>query len=327
MDKILVLIEHRDAQILDHNLGALGFATQCARRWNADVCALILSNNPLALSSKLASKKINEIVHVQHEILKNYTLDGYTAVLRQWIEKNSPKMVVFSHTSIGWDVGPSLAASFQAGIVTDISALAFEGSEPIFSRQVYNGKLVEKVKIKKAPYFVTVERGGFASVEEGGAPQVQSFDVSLDNVQFRTEFIGVEVAQKAAVDLAKSNIIVAGGRGVGKKENFHVIEDLAHALGGDFAASRPVVDNEWVERDRQVGSSGKTVAPKLYLACGISGAIQHLSGMKKSNVIVAINKDPHAPIFGVAHFGIVGDLFEIVPALIEEAKSQGIAHR
>ena len=325
MSKILVLIEHRDGIFPDYNLGNLGFAKQCAKKWNDEVFAFVLSNSPKELSDKLSKYEIDKIVSMTNDSFKNYNLESYKASLIQWIEKNTPHMVVFAHTSIGWDVGPAVAAHFKAGIVTDVSHVSFEGEEPVFSRQVYNGKLVEKVKIKKAPYFVTLPRGGFTSISEGGNPQIESLDFLDTRVEKRTHFVGYETAEKAAVDLSKSNIIVAGGRGVGKKENFHIIEDLAHALGGDFAASRPVVDNEWVDRDRQVGSSGKTVSPKLYLACGISGAIQHLSGMKKSQVVVAINKDPHAPIFGIAHFGIVGDLFEVIPALIEEAKVQGIS--
>jgi len=275
---------------------------------------------------------------------------GQTSVMRvdwwdRWDNEGVEKITIFedgkaryspkdSFLSSKQIVRPETAGThtYQAEIVfkkghtikTNEVSVEFSGEVPIFSRQVYNGKLVEKVKLQTSPYLLTVERGGFSEVEEGGSPSISEAQVSLDHITPRTRVKGIVKAEKGGVDLTKSKIIVSGGRGLGKKENFQIIKDLALSLHGDYAASRPVVDNEWTEKDRQVGSSGKTVAPKLYVACGISGAIQHLSGMKKSDVIVAINKDPEAPIFGIATYGVVGDLFEIVPALISEAKKQGI---
>ncbi|HLD74870.1 MAG TPA: electron transfer flavoprotein subunit alpha/FixB family protein [Bdellovibrionota bacterium] len=324
LNNILVLIEHREGQTLDYNFGTLGLASQLAKKWSTGVAALILSDAPESLLSKLKSKKIDEIITVKNEKLKNYSSDAYAEVLSKLIETNSPKALLFAHSSIGWDVAPKLSYRLNVGLVSEVNAVEFSGEVPIFSRQVYNGKLVEKVKLQTSPYLLTVERGGFPEVEEGGSPRISEVQVPLDNITPRTRVKGIVKAEKGGVDLTKSKIIVSGGRGLGKKENFQIIKDLALSLHGDYAASRPVVDNEWTEKDRQVGSSGKTVAPKLYVACGISGAIQHLSGMKKSDVIVAINKDPEAPIFGIATYGVVGDLFEIVPALISEAKKQGI---
>ena len=321
-DKILVLIEHREGHVLDYNFGTLGFASQLAKKWNAHVTAIVLSDVPDTLLSKIKSKKINEIITVKSDKLKNYSSDAYSEVLSKLIETHLPKAFLFAHSSVGWDVAPKLAYRLNLGLISEVNAVEFQGDSPIFSRQVYNGKLLEKVKLQTSPYLLTVERGGFPEVEEGGNPRISEAQVSLDNITPRTRVQGVVKAEKGGVDLTKSKIIVSGGRGLGKKENFQIIKNLAEALHGDYAASRPVVDNEWTEKDRQVGSSGKTVAPKLYVACGISGAIQHLSGMKKSSVIVAINKDPEAPIFGIATYGIVGDLFEIVPAIIEQAKRE-----
>ena len=323
-EKILVLIEHREGQVLDHNFGNLGLAAQLAQKWNAGVTALVLSDNPETLLPKLKSKRINEIITVKNDKLKNYTSDVYSEVLSKLIQTNTPKAVLCAHSSMGWDIAPKLACRLNLGLVSEVNGIEFNGEKPVFSRQVYNGKLLEKVTLETIPYLLTVERGGFPEIAEGGSPTINEAQMSLDHVTPRTRVKGIVKAEKSGVDLTKSKIIVSGGRGLGKKENFQIIKDLASVLHGDYAASRPVVDNEWTEKDRQVGSSGKTVAPKLYVACGISGAIQHLSGMKKSDVIVAINKDPEAPIFGVATFGVVGDVFEIVPALIAEAKKQGI---
>ncbi len=321
---IFVLIEHREGHVPDYNFGNLGLAVQLAQKWNARVAAVVLSDEPEALIPKLKSKRINEIITVKNDKLKNYTSDAYAEVLSKLIEMNAPVALLFAHSSVGWDVAPKLAYKLNLGLVSEVNGIEFDGDKPVFSRQVYNGKLLEKVTLETMPYLLTVERGGFPEVAEGGSPTINEVNISLDSVTPRTRVLGVVKAEKGGVDLTKSKIIVAGGRGLGKKENFQIIKDLANTLHGDYAASRPVVDNEWTERDRQVGSSGKTVTPKLYVACGISGAIQHLSGMKKSDVIVAINKDSEAPIFGVATFGIVGDVFEIIPALIAEAKKQGI---
>ncbi len=322
--KVITLIEHREGEVFDHNWGNLTLAHEVAQKLGAKTAALVLSHNPQPLVEKLKSKKIDEILVVKHAKLEKYSPDAYAFAIKKVIS-NDVKAVIFSHTSLGWDVAPKVAAALNLGLVSGVSSFSFEGEKPVFVRQVYNGKLSEKVTLESSPYLLTVERGSFSEIGEGGAPQVLELNMNLDEVNVRTKITGIVKAEKGGVDLTKSSIIISGGRGLLKKENFHLIEDLAKALGGDYAASRPVVDNEWVDRDRQVGSSGKTVSPKLYVACGISGAIQHLSGMKKSNVIVAINKDPEAPIFSIATYGIVGDLFEIIPALISEAKKQGIS--
>lgn len=323
-NKILVLIEHREGKVLDYNWGNLGFAVTLANKLNAEVSAVILAQDSASLVQSVKSKKINEIITVHDPKLEKYSPDTYAYVMQNLVSQGDIQVVVAGHTSIGWDFLPKLAVRLNVGLVSEVNGVEGEGENLIFKRQVYNGKLVEKVRVKSKPYLLTVERGGFPDIEEGGTPQVSNVSVDLSQIEVRTKIIEYVKSEKGGVDLTKSSIIVSGGRGLGKKENFQIVKDLAEALGGDYAASRPVVDNEWVERDRQVGSSGKTVKPKLYLACGISGAIQHLSGMKKSDVIVALNKDPDAPIFGVATYGVIGDLFEVIPALIEEAKKQGV---
>jgi electron transfer flavoprotein alpha subunit len=319
-NKVLVLIEHREGNVLDYNWGNLGLGNILSEKLGTETTALILSHDPDSLIEKVKTKKIAEVLIVKSEKCEKYSPDAYTAVLEKLVAEGDVKAIVAGHTSIGWDVLPKLAARLNLGLVSEVSGVEFEGDKPTFSRAIYNGKLKEKVSVESSPYLLTAERGGFPDVEEGGSAAINESTLSLDDVVVRTQVTGLVKAEKGGVDLTKSSIIVSGGRGLAKKENFQVVKDLAEALGGDYAASRPVVDNEWVERDRQVGSSGKTVTPKLYVACGISGAIQHLSGMKKSDTIVAINKDADAPIFGVATYGIVADLFEVVPAIIEEAK-------
>jgi len=241
-----------------------------------------------------------------------YTADAYTAAVEELIRKVNPSLVVFGHTYQARDYAPKLAARFGRVLVSDIIA----GKPPVFVRQMFQGKFNADVRLAgDGPHFVSIQAGAWRAE---GSPQVETFSPSSTTSRQVAEPPFREAAR--AVDLTAADIIVSVGRGIKEKENIPVVEALAQALGAELAASRPICDAGWLPMDRQVGSSGQTVSPKVYIAVGISGAIQHLVGMKGAKTVVAINKDPDAPIFEVAHYGIVGDLFEVVPALVEELK-------
>jgi len=241
-----------------------------------------------------------------------YTADAYTAAVQELIRKESPQLVVFGHTYQTRDYAPKLAARFGRVLIGDVIA----GKPPVFVRQMFQGKFNADVRlVGDGPHFVSIQAGAWRAE---GSPPVETFLPSSTTSRQVAEPPFREAAR--AVDLTAADIIVSVGRGIKEKENLPVVEALAQALGAELAASRPICDAGWLPMDRQVGSSGQTVSPKVYIAVGISGAIQHLVGMKGAKTVIAINKDPDAPIFEVAHYGIVGDLFEVVPALVEEIK-------
>jgi electron transfer flavoprotein alpha subunit len=253
-------------------------------------------------------------------ITDEYTADGFTATYQAEIDKTKPNLVVLAHTYQTRDWAPKLATRFGKVLISDVIAARFEGDTPVFVRQLFQGKFNADVRaIGDGPHFISVQAGAFPPITAGA---VETLPLSATEIRQRPEKPFRESAR--AVDLTAAPIIVSVGRGIKEQANIPVVEALAQALGAELAASRPICDAGWLPMERQVGSSGQTVAPKLYLAVGISGAIQHLVGMKGSKTIVAINQDPNAPIFEVADYGIVGDLFEIVPALVEAVqKSKG----
>ena len=272
-----------------------------------------------------AALELDRVRLVQDAKLDPYTPDPYVAALHQAIEAEKPDLVLFPHTYQVRDWVPRVSAALDAPFVSDVVGHRVEGERVIWIRQPYQGKLNADVAFKAGPpHLVSLQAGAYpgAGAAAGDAPaEIVQERVDLGEVETRTEVLETfqEVADR--VDLGRADIIVAVGRGIGKQEKLPVVEELARALGGQLAASRPVCDNEWLPMDRQIGSSGQTVAPKLYVAIGISGAIQHVVGMKNAATIVAINKDPNAPIFAIADYGIVGDLFEVVPALTEKVKA------
>lgn len=248
--------------------------------------------------------------------LPDYTADGFTAAGEALVRETNPKLVVFGHTYQTRDWAPKLATRFGKVLVSDVIAAKQTVDFPVFVRQLFQGKFNADVKVTgEGPHFVSVQAGAWRGEE---VPAVDEFTANASTPRQRPEAPFREAAR--AVDLSAAPIIVSVGRGIGEQDNISIVEDLAKALGAELAASRPICDAGWLPMERQVGSSGQTVAPKLYVAVGISGAIQHLVGMKGSKTIVAINKDPHAPIFEVADYGIVGDLFEAVPALAAEVR-------
>ena len=274
------------------------------------------------LAAELGRKELAKVHAVEHGLLKNYTSDGLTAALEQLIKARTPSYVLFPHTYQVRDFAPKLAARFSTTLISDVVSFHADGGSPVFVRQLFQGKLNADFRAAgPGPVFASVQAGAYRAenVAEGSAP-VEVFTPRIDAGQIRTTPHEPFREAARAVDLTAAEIIVSVGRGIKEKDNIPVVEELAKAMGAELAASRPICDNGWLPMERQVGSSGQTVSPKVYMAVGISGAIQHLVGMKGSKTIVAINKDSNAPIFEVADYGIVGDLFEVVPALVEAVK-------
>jgi electron transfer flavoprotein alpha subunit len=291
--------------------------------------ALVVGKGVRKLADELAALKLEQVLLAEHDLLERYTPDGFTLAIRQVIEQFKPDLVLFPHTYQVRDFAPQLAASIGRGdgqghghaMIGDCIAYRYENGQLIFVRQMFQGKMAADVTFcGPAPWFASFQAGAFRGdqVEKGAATApVQSVEITLEPAQIRTTPLELFREAKQAVDLAQAPILVAIGRGIKAPENIPMAEKLAKLLGGELAASRPICDEGWLPMDRQVGSSGQTVAPKLYLALGISGAIQHVVGMKGARTVAAINKDPNAPIFEVADYGIVGDIFELIPALTE----------
>jgi len=273
-------------------------------------------------AGELAGRQFDKVYGVEHELLAKYTPDGYAKALRQLIEKQTPYLTIFPHTYQVRDYAPKLATSLNRVLVSDVVGHRVENGRLTLVRQLFQGKINADVRfVGEPPYFASMQAGAYrADQAQSGSAPVESFAPSLSASDIRTKPLDLFRESQRAVDLTAASIIVSVGRGIKEAENIPIVQKLADALGAELAASRPICDNGWLPMERQVGSSGQTVAPKMYVAVGISGAIQHLVGMKGSKTIVAINKDPEAPIFEVADYGIVGDLFQVVPALVEAIK-------
>jgi electron transfer flavoprotein alpha subunit len=314
--------------ITEQHLGKLNRASWeaivAAQQIGGDVSVLVPGTNAAGPAAELAAAQVAEIVTLEHPALEPYTPDGFTAALRDAIGQLSPDYVLLPHTYQTRDFAPKVAARMDRALLTDVTAVK-SGAQPVFVRPMFQGKLTADVVPEgSTPHFVTFQIGAFRvdQVAKGpAAAPVRSLSVNVDPSTIREKPEAPFQQAKQAVDLSQAERIVSVGRGIKEQANIQVAEKLAQAIGAEIAASRPICDAGWLPMERQVGSSGQTVAPKLYLALGISGAIQHLVGMKGANTIVAINKDPDAPIFEVADYGIVGDLFEIVPAIIEAVKT------
>jgi electron transfer flavoprotein alpha subunit len=295
----------------------LAAAQQLAAQIGQTVSAAVVGQ-----AGELVDKRLDRVYAIQHELLAAYTADAFTAALEQLIRKISPSILLFPHTYRVRDFAPKLATRFNQVLVSDAVGFRVEAGRPIFVRQLFQGKLNADVKLGGAePHFASIQAGAFrADQVEDGASEVERFRPEISAAGIRAQSQEPFRESARAVDLTSADIIVSVGRGIKEKDNIPIVEELAKALGAELAASRPICDSGWLPMERQVGSSGQTVFPKMYLAVGISGAIQHLVGMKGAKTIVAINKDANAPIFEVADYGIVGDLFEVVPALVEEVK-------
>jgi electron transfer flavoprotein alpha subunit len=319
---ILVIAEQRGGTWNRMSWETLAAGQQLAVQTGQTVSAAVAGQGIAALAGELARKKLDRVYAVEHQVLDSYTADGYTAALEQLIRKISPSLVLFPHTYQVRDFAPKLATRFNQVLISDAVGFRVESGAPIFVRQLFQGKLNADVKPGGAePHFASIQAGAFrADHLADGTAQIENFAPDLNAGAIRAKPLEPFRESARAVDLTAAEIIVSVGRGIKEKENIPIVEELAKALGAELAASRPICDSGWLPMERQVGSSGQTVSPKVYLAVGISGAIQHLVGMKGAKTIVAINKDANAPIFEVADYGIVGDLFEVVPALVEEVK-------
>ncbi len=323
-EHVLVFAEHQSGKVVRPTWEAIAAGQRLAQDTGGSVSAVILGDTVSVLASELAVAQLEEVLAVESPWLAEYTPDGYALALRKVIEANQPSFVLFSHTYRVRDFAPKLAASLNRGLVSDCLGYRKDDGRLIFVRQVFQGKFCADVEfVGDAPYFVSFQAAAFRedSVVRGAAPsKVTTVSVALSSENIRAKPGERFREAKQAVDLTQAEAIVAVGRGIKAPENLELAKKLAEALGAEIGASRPICDSGWLPMDRQIGSSGQTVAPKLYLALGISGAIQHQVGMKGARTVVAINKDKEAPIFEVATYGIVGDLFEIVPPLIEEIR-------
>jgi electron transfer flavoprotein alpha subunit len=322
---ILVVAEQRGGKLNRATWESIAAAQQLAQ----PIAVAVLGSGVSAVANDVAAAEVQEVVTLDDPALEPYTPDGFTAALAQAIEQLSPAMVILPHTYQTRDFAPKLAARLDRALITDVTAikgLKAEGSglEAVFVRPMFQGKLTADVVPQgPAPHVITTQVGSFRAdqMTRGQAPApIRALRVTIDPASIRQKPEAPFQEARQAVDLSQAERIVSVGRGIKEQDKLPIARQLADALHAELAASRPICDAGWLPMERQVGSSGQTVAPKLYLALGISGAIQHLVGMKGSQTIVAINKDPDAPIFEVAEYGIVGDLFEIVPAMIEALK-------
>ncbi|HQX55862.1 MAG TPA: electron transfer flavoprotein subunit alpha/FixB family protein [Pyrinomonadaceae bacterium] len=320
MSNILVFIEHKDCVLNKTSLEAIAAAQSIAKDLGLTVSAVLPCDKDCSIAQEIAVYDIAKVIVAKNEKLATYTPDGYADAWEQVIKAENPQYVVMSHTYQVRDFAPKVAARMGREVVGDCIRYRAEGGKLVLTRRIFLGKLDADVTIGgDAPYFVTFQSGAFRGDNAAkGSASVVTMDVAIGEVRMTPEAPFQEA--KASVDLTKSEVIVAVGRGIKSQENIAVAQQLADVLGADLAASRPICDSDWLPIDRQIGSSGQTVAPKLYIALGISGAIQHIVGMKNAGTIVAINKDAEAPIFDIADYGIVGDLFEAVPVMIEEVK-------
>jgi electron transfer flavoprotein alpha subunit len=321
--KTLLISEQREGQWNKLTFEALAAAQQIAQETQGAISGVVIGKGVTALAEELAGYQLEEVLVVEHDLLEKYTPDGFSMALRQVIESAKPDLVLLPHTYQVRDFAPKLAASMQRGLIGDCIGFRLENKGPIFVRQMFQGRTAADVVFTgDAPWFASLQAGAFrgdlATKRPSGKVPVRSINVELKPEQIRTKPLEKFREAKQAADLTQAPILVSIGRGIKAPENIPLIEKLAKLLGGEICASRPICDEGWLPMYRQIGSSGQTVAPKLYLALGISGAIQHVVGMKGSRTIVAVNKDPNAPIFEIADYGVVSDLFEIVPALIDE---------
>jgi len=321
--KILVITEQRQGKWHHTSFETLAAAQKIAADASGTVSAAVVGKGLDSLANELAGKNVAEVLQIEHDLLQDYTPDGFCLALKQVVESSKPNLVLLPHTYQVRDFAPKLAAMLGKGMIGDSIGYRTEGDKLIFVRQMFQGKTAADVSfLGSGPWFASFQSGAFRAdqvvASDAGAKPINKISVELKPEQIRTKPLDLFKEAKSAVDLTQAPLIVAVGRGIKAPENIAQAEAVAQALGAEIAASRPICDEGWLPMERQIGSSGQTVAPKLYLALGISGAIQHVVGMKGARTIVAINKDQNAPIFEIADYGVVGDIFEIMPALAEE---------
>ncbi|GKV68923.1 electron transfer flavoprotein subunit alpha [Sporosarcina sp. NCCP-2716] len=315
---VLVLGEAREGELRNVSFEAIAAAKQIAG--GGTITGLLIGDSVENLAQEMVQYGADRVITVEHADLKQYTSDGYSQAFMAVYEQESPDAVVMGHTALGKDLSPKIASKLGSGLISDVTAIEGEGDDAEFIRPIYSGKAFEKVKNKEGLLFFTIRPNNIEPLEKDGSRSGDVSSVSVEITNLRS--IIADVVRKASegVDLSEAKVIVAGGRGVKSEDGFKPLEELAELLGGAVGASRGACDADYCDYSLQIGQTGKVVTPDLYIAIGISGAIQHMAGMSNSKIIVAINKDPEANIFKVADYGIVGDLFEVMPILIEEVK-------
>jgi electron transfer flavoprotein alpha subunit len=311
-NEIFVLVEHHGGEINDSTHELLGKAGELAKSIDGRVMACLLGNDDRALAEGLGA---DAVIYVEHSALASFIPEAYVTALASLVSERDPRLVMIANSTVGMDVAGALSARTGRPLVAYCSDLAFEGEQTIATAQVYGGKLNAEVQVD-GPAIVSVVAGSFAPAEPG-LPSLEETPAPAQLDQLHTEFLARVEPEVSDVDITAEEILVSVGRGIGGQENIELAEEVATALGGTVSASRPVTDAGWLPKTRQVGKSGRKVKPKLYLACGISGAPEHLEGMGDAELIIAINSDEKAPIFDVAHYGTTQDLFEVLPALSE----------
>jgi electron transfer flavoprotein alpha subunit len=323
-DTILVVAEQREGKLNRASMETLTAAQSIASETGWTLEAAVVGANIDAVAQEIAKVKVAKVYAIGASQLEQYTADGYVAALKAFISSKQPRLILMPHTYQVRDFAPKLAASLGRTLISDSIAYRKNGSKLVFSRQMFQGKFAADVSFScDPPHFATFQAGSYRGdkVEMGSSSApIEKVAGQVDAGAIRMKPLEIFKEAKQAVDLTQAEIIVSVGRGIKEQKNIELAKALADALGGEIAASRPICDSGWLPMDRQIGSSGQTVAPKLYLALGISGAIQHIVGMKGARSVVAINKDAEAPIFEIADYGVVGNLFDIVPALTEEVK-------
>lgn len=317
--KVLVLAETRDGDLRNVSLESLAAAKRVGE--NGEIIAVVFGSSASNHVVKLAEYGADKVYVVSNEQLDQYTSDAYTQAITQVFKSVNPDFVITGHTAIGKDLSPRVAARLGLGLISDVTDIIIEGNESFFIRPIYAGKAFQKKKSAEDKGFATIRPNNISALEADSSREAEIVDFSVEIKDLKT--IVKEVVRKAVggVDLSEAKIVVSGGRGVKSAEGFVPLQELADVLGAAVGATRAACDGEYCDYSMQIGQTGKVVTPDLYIACGISGAIQHLAGMSNSKVIVAINKDPEAPIFEVADYGIVGDLFEVVPLLTKELEN------
>ncbi|KAF0819430.1 MULTISPECIES: electron transfer flavoprotein subunit alpha/FixB family protein [unclassified Cytobacillus] len=316
--KVLVLGEVRDGSLRNVSFEAVAAGKTASE--GGEVVGVLIGDSVSALANEMIHYGADRVVTVEDEKLKQYTPDGFSQAIMAVIDSESPDGLIFGHTALGKDLAPKIAAKLESGLISDVTSLEEAGGNLVFTRPIYSGKAFEKKIVTDGLLFATIRPNNIAPLEKDESRSGDVASVAAEIKDLRT--IIKEVVRKASegVDLSEAKVIIAGGRGVKSEEGFEPLKELAAVLNGAVGASRGACDADYCDYSLQIGQTGKVVTPDLYIACGISGAIQHLAGMSNSKVIVAINKDPEANIFKVADYGIVGDLFEVVPMLTEEFK-------
>ena len=324
MSKIIVLAEHQHGKVAKATLHAIGAAKVLASIVDADGFDIAVAGYGVdAVAAALTGFGAETIYQLEDPALEHYTAQAYTQAFVRAARAADAEFVVAPATSNGKDCIPRVAARLEAGMASEISDIVDDGGEPLYKRPMWAGNVIGKVKIHTDIHVMSVRVTEFeAAVETGGESDVDKMAAQIDTSVIRMKYIGLEAVESERPALTDANVVVAGGRGLKSAEHFGLIEKLADTLGGAIGASRAVCDAGWVPNDWQVGQTGKVVAPNLYIAVGISGAIQHLAGMKGSKTIVAINKDEEAPIFSVADYGLVADLFDVMPELTEKLQAR-----